>query len=139
MEQKIQRVKRKLDEYYYFEKSIEDLQMQIIEIEYRKRGVKGVSFDNVPANPETMESKIIRLAEKQEALESEIDHTMIEMSIIKGELALDELSEEEKHMLELYHRDKMTYEQIAEFKGYAGKQVVARAMRRIYERLIYGL
>lgn len=139
MEQELQRIKRKIDEYYYFAKSIEDLQAQINELEYRKQGVKGVGFENVPGNPETMESKIIRLSEKQEALESEIDHTMIEMSVLRGELHLHILSAEDMHMIELYHRDKMTYEQIADFKGYAGKQVVARVMRRIYERLIDGL
>lgn len=139
MEQELQRIKRKIDEYYYFAKSIEDLQAQINELEYRKQGVKGVGFENVPGNPETMESKIIRLSEKQEALESEIDHTMIEMSVLRGELHLHILNAEDMHMIELYHRDKMTYEQIADFKGYAGKQVVARVMRRIYERLIDGL
>ena len=132
MEREIQRVKRRLDEYYYWEKSVAELQEKIEQLQYVKEGVKGVGFETVHGIPETMESKIIRLGEMQDAMEAEIDRTEIEMSQIRGELGMDLLEENEREMVEMIHRDRKTYEQVADALGYAGKGVVWRKMQKIY-------
>lgn len=132
MEREIQRVKRRLDEYYYWEKSVAELQEKIEQLQYVKEGVKGVGFETVHGIPETMESKIIRLGEMQDALEAEIDRTEIEMSQIRGELGMDLLEGNEREMVEMIHRDRKTYEQVADALGYAGKGVVWRKMQKIY-------
>lgn len=132
MEREIQRVKRRLDEYYYYQSSVTELQERIDQIVYVMQGVKGVGFDNVKGIPETMESKIIRLGEQRDSLEAEIDRTEIEMSQIRGELGMDLLEDTEMRMIEMVHRDRKTYEQVAEAIGYAGKGVVWRKMQKIY-------
>lgn len=131
----MERLKTALANYYQMVRQAEEVENRIKQIQYTMDGVGGISYDTVKAGVEDRDSKIIRLMEAKEPYEEVLDHLYMSMALIRTELHLDTLEEEDERLLRYAYKDRMTYESIAELLHYSSKTAIYRKLKGIYKKL----
>ena len=131
----MERLKTALTNYYQMLKQAEEVEEKIKQIQYTMDGVGGISYDTVKAGTEDRGSKIIRLMDAKEPYEEVLDHLYIAMALLRTELHLDTLTEDEEALLRYALKDRLTYDTIAERLHYSGKVVIHRKLKAIYKKL----
>lgn len=128
-------MKDKIRRYYKLKREIAEIDERMEQIQYLMNNVKGVGFDNVRGTPKEAGERIIDGMMDKDALQGQRDTDELEMALLHGGLGLGRLSEEETRMLELVHYEEHTYDEVAEIMHYSNKSVIAKKLKRIYDKL----
>lgn len=128
-------MKDKIRRYYRLKRDIVEIDQKLEQIQYLMNNVKGVGFESVRGNPKEASTRIIEGMADKDALQSQRDTDELEMALLHGGLGLGRLNEEETRMLEMVHYEGHTYDEVAEIMHYSNKSVIAKKLKRIYDKL----
>lgn len=131
----MERLKTALANYYQMVKQADEIQKKIDQIQYVMDGVGGIAYDTIKAGNVDREEKLIRLIEKKEPYEEVLDHLYMAMALLRVELRLDTLTEEEETILRYVFLERLAYDTIAKRMNYAGKVAIYRKVKGILRKL----
>lgn len=124
-----------LQDYYKYQRNVENIKEQLKDLLYEMTGVKGVQPDKVPVtyNPSLSAERQLELIEKKAELETELEYTILAIKVIEKKLS--KLDQRDKDMcLDIIARN-ISYESYGNQIGYTPSGLW-RKVKRDLERVL---